>query len=202
MGYESAGIRFTEGPQGNRPAAQTPVQEAIQLLRLRVPKFSGAQSPAAPQLLAGNGSPPMMPTSAPMLQQLQPLLQALSGGTPAPDATNRPTFTGGEPTGSPQPNAALIQQLLQQIIQSQQRQFLPEGGNVVRAPQFQFEGPTGQPSAGQTGAPASAAPVGQLSVPTGQLTPAWPVPQGSPASPAGEFQPGPGYTGFGGLYGY
>lgn len=176
MGYESAGIRFTEGPQGNRPAAQTPVQEAIQLLRLRVPKFSGAQSPAAPQLLAGSGSPPMMPTSAPMLQQLQPLLQALSGGTPAPDATNRPTFTGGEPTGSPQPNAALIQQLLQQIIQSQQRQFLPEGGNVVRAPQFQFETP-------QTQSPAPA--------------PNYPAPpQNQPyfASPPANYPAAPGAT--------
>ena len=179
MGYESAGIRFTEGPQGNRPAAQTPVQEAVQLLRLRVPKFSGAQSPVAPQLMAGG--PPMMQPSAPMLQQLQPLLQALTGGTPAPMATNRPTFTGGEPTPTTPPNAALIQQLLRRIIESQQQQQLP-AGQPLPPPQFQYQTPpTPEPTPPQVNAP-----VGQPPPTYGQ-------------SP--QFQPGPGFSGYGGFGG-
>jgi hypothetical protein len=99
MAYESAGIRFTEGGKGpgaGESRGTSPVQEAIQLLRLRVPKFSGAPPPAIPPgLMAGGpGGPP-----DDIMRKLQMLFSAMMGPQ-APSAPNAPSF-GQQRTSAP-----------------------------------------------------------------------------------------------------
>lgn len=81
------------GDQPNGPAP-SPVQQAIQLLSLRLPRVAGASSPAPQALLGGRGAMPGQggaglpgPTGNPIVQQL---LMAMLGGQAGGGGAMRP----------------------------------------------------------------------------------------------------------------
>ncbi len=138
MAYEGAGIRFTDTGDGVRP--QTPVQEAIQLLRLRIPRFAGAAQPPSPFLTgpgvsgaagpgvsgAPAGMDPGASVPADLLKRLVAIIAALGQ-----------TSTGRTPAGGPgqaqSPVAAL-----QAVLGGQNFGFTPSQGRAFPNPQFQY----------------------------------------------------------------
>ena len=113
MAYEGAGIRFTDtGDDSGQPPRQATVQDAVQLLRLRLPSFSGAPPPAAPPgMLAGGMNAPMaaMPGGQAMppdlARQLQTVMRLLASMPNTPPGQSQ-QFSGG---ASP---AAALQSIL------------------------------------------------------------------------------------------
>jgi len=165
MAYEGAGIRFTEQGEGARP--QSPVQEAVQLLRLRIPRFAGAPPPAAPPgLLAGGASAPGAPGAATMppalAQILQKVITALMQAGAA-QTTSRPAAA----------SAYSPSQVLQQMLQGQTF-GQPGAGSLVGSPSFQFgqQQPQPTPPSAAVGVP-SASPMNNYAGPPAPDS--WPV---------------------------
>lgn len=85
------------------PPSQTPVQEAIRVLSLQLPRLTGASGPTPGALMAGAGAGFGGPTSNPILEQLLRALfagrspQAGMPGLPTPgmpSMPSRPIFPG------------------------------------------------------------------------------------------------------------
>lgn len=85
------------GPTGVQDAA--PLQQAIQLLSLRLPRVVGATSPIPAPLLQGTGSQGQPDaTGNPLLDVLRRLLNPGGGGGFAPPSQNTPAALGEGPS--------------------------------------------------------------------------------------------------------
>lgn len=115
MAYENGpGISFQPGTQ--QGAASNPVQEAVQLLSLRLPTVVGARGIAPQALLNGQGSAGMGSMGSPnaaidLLQKL--LMQSRAQTPPMPGGPNQPPMDlmamlsrggGGSGNNQPQPS--------------------------------------------------------------------------------------------------
>lgn len=82
----------------NQPSpggGMTPVQRAIQILSLRLPKRVGAGAITSPELLAGGGGPSALGTATTGAIPLQILRQLLMGGVPPAPAQMPPQAMAG-----------------------------------------------------------------------------------------------------------
>lgn len=88
-----------------QPSSQTPLQQAIQILQLRLPHFFGGGAPAPPSLLSGSPglTNPLDPTD--LLKRmlgipgLTPPGQPTTGGAPSPLAPPMAQPSGTPPSG-------------------------------------------------------------------------------------------------------
>jgi hypothetical protein len=104
-GMDDFGTTFAPAPDptGKPPSGLTPVQQAIQLISLHIPKFRGVSGGLAPaSLLSGTGAAGRPDVHSAVLQSV---LQTILGGGADPTSgavgADAPTFPALSPAGAP-----------------------------------------------------------------------------------------------------
>lgn len=158
MAMDNQGLGQSFNPtQSQAPASNggygagnvTPLQQAIQILQLHMPRMFGASAPAPASLLTGNtaGANPLDPLDA---------LRRILGGGGAPPTTMPPSMPGAPPpnpfSSAPPPAAPSTPPPNNGPIKGPGLNYIPPPGGTATGPQGpQFPRPPAFPGAGGRG---------------------------------------------------